>query len=299
MLSFFGWFALATEACAAPPTMPATVADGAELTVVYTAEKVFFEGPTWDPQGKKLYFTAFTADNSQILRLDGPNQAAVWMDKSQGVNGTYLSLDGRLLGAQAFGHRLVSYGFGEDGPGTPETLLYAPGLNQPNDVCQVANGDIYFSDPDFNKRERSAVFRYSPDGQVAKIISDMPLPNGVIASNDAQTLYVGDSHERNWRAYPISDKGQVGPGRLFFDPGNEDRREPDGMSIDEQGNLYLTGRGGVWVADPDGKALGLIPIVEFCANVTFGGDDGKTLYMTCQDKLYSLSMKVRGGQFKP
>lgn len=86
--------------------------------------------------------------------------------------------------------------------------------------------------------------------------------------------------------------------KVFFDPSNEDRREPDGMSIDEQGNVYLSGRGGVWVVGPDGKALGLIPIVEFCANVTFGGDDGKTLYMTCQDKLYSLQMKVRGGQFK-
>lgn len=283
---------------AAEPAIPATVADGAKLVEAYVAEKVFFEGPTWDPQGKKLYFTAFGPGPTQILRLDGPGKATVWANDTKGVNGTYLSLDNRLLGAQAFGHRLVSYGFGPDGPSEPETLLYAPKLNQPNDVCQTPNGDIYFSDPDFEKRQRSAVFRYSPDGQVTKVITDMPVPNGVIASNDGKTLYVGDSHERLWRAYPISEDSKVGPGRVFFNPNNEDKREPDGMSIDEQGNLYLSGRGGVWVVNPDGKALGLIPVKEFCSNVTFGGDDGRTLYMTCQDKLYSLQMKVRGGQIR-
>ena len=69
------------------------------------------------------------------------------------------------------------------------------------------------------------------------------------------------------------------------------------MSIDEQGNLYFSGRGGVWVATPVGKSLGFIPVPEFCSNVTFGGADGRTLYLTCDKKVYSLAMNVRGGQF--
>jgi gluconolactonase len=272
------------------------VAEGAKLVEVYTAN-FFFEGPTWDPQGNKLYFTAFGSDTTQTLRLDGPGQATVWMDKTEGVNGTYLSLDGRLLGAQAYGHRIVSYGFGPDGPADPQVLLLDPTLNQPNDVCQAPNGDIYFTDPDFDKREKSAVYRLTADGKATKVVTDMPVPNGLKTSIDGRTLYVGDSHERLWRSYPIHEDGTVGPGQVFFNPQTDDMKEPDGFCLDEQGNLYLSGRGGVWVASPRGEALGLIPIAEFCSNATFGGADGKTLYMTCDKKLYSLEMTVRGALF--
>ena len=93
--------------------------------------------------------------------------------------------------------------------------------------------------------------------------------------------------------------GTVGPGQVFFDPPvpMDKRAPPDGMSIDEQGNLYLSGSGGVWVVDKFGRSLGLIAIPEFCSNVTFGGPDGKTLYFTCAKQVYSLAAKVRGGQF--
>jgi gluconolactonase len=279
----------------AEPGLPPTAAEGAQLVEEYAAN-FFFEGPTWDPAGGKLYFTAF-ADTTQILRLDGPGKAAVWMDKTEGVNGTYLSLDGRLLGAQAYGHRVVSYGFGPDGPADPKVLLFDPSLNQPNDVCQAPNGDIYFTDPDFDKREKSAVYRLTADGKAAKVVTDMPVPNGLKTSRDGRTLYVGDSHERLWRSYAIHDDGTVGPGKVFFNPATDDMREPDGFCLDEHGNLYLSGRGGVWVASPAGEALGLVAIAEFCSNATFGGADGKTLYMTCDKKVYSLRMNVRGELF--
>jgi gluconolactonase len=73
--------------------------------------------------------------------------------------------------------------------------------------------------------------------------------------------------------------------------------DPDGMCADINGNLYFAMRGGIWVVSPEGKSLGLIPVPEFCSNVTFGGADGKTLYITCDRKVYSLSMKVKGAQF--
>jgi gluconolactonase len=96
---------------------------------------------------------------------------------------------------------------------------------------------------------------------------------------------------------PDFRRGTVGPGAVFFDPATDNRASPDGMSIDEQGNLYFSGRGGVWVASPEGKSLGFIPVPEFCSNVTFGGADGRVLYLTCDKKVYALAMKVRGGQF--
>lgn len=279
---------------AAEPPLPATVAAEAKLVSVYHDDR-FFEGPAWDPASKKLYFTAFSSDNQQILRLDEPGKVSVWLDKSEGVNGTYLGNDRRLLGAQAFGHRIMSYGIGPNGPSDPRILVADPTFNQPNDVAQAPKGAIYFTDPDFAKRERSAVYHLSPEGKLRKIIHDMPVPNGLIVSNNGRTLYVGDSHLKLWRAYPIQPDGSVGPGYVFFNPDTERKDDPDGMSIDEQGNLYLSGRGGVWVADRFGIALGLIAVPEFCSNVTFGGEDGKTLYLTCSKQVYSLAMNVRGG----
>ena len=279
--------------------VPETVAPGAKLTEVYVDETIFFEGPTWDPKGQKLYFTAFHPQqkNQQILKLGPDKTASVWLNQSQGINGTYLLNNGNLVGAQAYGHRVMQYDFGPNGPETHLTVIGSDLWNQPNDICQTPNGDLYFTDPDFNNRQTSAVFRFSAGGELTKIISDMPVPNGLITSRNGKTLYVGDSHLLLWRSYPIDSEGKVGPGQTFFDPDTENRDSPDGMSIDERGNLYFSGRGGVWVVNPSGKSLGLIAIPEFCSNVTFGGTHGRTLYLTCSGKLYSLKMAVRGGQF--
>ncbi len=293
--------------------IPATVAGGATLVSVYHDAR-FFEGPAWDPKSGKLYFTAFGKvngqDNQQILRLDEPNKVAVWLDKTEGVNGMYLANDGRLLGAQAYGHRVLSFAIGDNGPADTKVLLYDTKLHQPNDVAQSPNGDIYFTDPDFTKGQTSAVYVMTAKGELKKIIEDMQVPNGLKVSNDGRTLYVADDGPMNWRMYSIQSDGTVGPGRVFFDPPlpKEKRTAPDGMSIDEQGRLYLSGSGGVWVVDKFGVSLGLIPVPDlpaadgktrpgFCSNVTFGGQDGKTLYLTCQDHVYALSMTVRGGQF--
>jgi len=288
----------AGEPAGAPPAaMPATVAEGAKLEEVYADPKCFFEGPTWDPKTKKLYFTSFIKKESQILRLDAPGKASVWLDKSEGVNGTFLSNDGRLLGAQAFGHRVMSYSFGESGPGDSKVLYENKDLFQPNDLCQTPNENIYFTDPDFKEKKASAVYLLKPDGSAVKLDAKMIVPNGLKVSLDGKMLYVGDSDEKLWKSFPIKDDGTLGDGKIFFNPDSENKNSPDGMSIDAQGNLYFSGRGGVWCVAPHGKALGLISIPEFCSNCSFGGEDGQTLYMTCSKKVYALKMKIQGGQF--
>lgn len=288
--------------------LPPTVATGAKLEQLYQADR-FFEGPSWDPHTNKLYFSSFPysfdpKDPTQILRLDAPNKVTVWLDKSEGINGTRLSLDGRLLGAQVWSHRIMSYGIGPDGPTNSRILCSNDKLLQPNDVCQSPTGNIYFSDPDFENAQTGGVYLLRPHGEVCKII-DLPMPNGLVTSLDGKTLFVGEDHTDRWLAYPLKEDGTVGEMRVFFTPPPDKpgKGNSDGMTIDEFDNLYFAGeccfpgKGGIWVVSPEGKSLGRIAVPEFCSNVTFGGDVGKTLYLTCKGKLYSLQMTVRGGQF--
>ena len=280
------------------PPMPETVVPGATLVEVH-GDSYFFEGPTWDPKAQRLYFTARGGPTTRILRLESNGHAAVWIEDAKGVHGTYLSQHGRLLGAQAHAHRVVSYAFGADGPGDERILAEDTTWNQPNDLCQAPNGDIYFTDPDSGKRQTSGVYRLAPDGEPVKVAGDMAAPNGVITSLDGKTLYVGDSHWKWWRRYAIEADGSLDPGRVFFISDTEAQRAPDGMTIDEHGNLYLTGGGGVWAVTPDGQPLGMVPTPQLASNVTFGGRDGTTLYITCDRKVYSVRMRVRGGFGRP
>jgi gluconolactonase len=282
--------------------LPPTVASGATLKVEY-ADGRFFEGPSWDKSINKLYFTAFDKGNEQVLRLDSTGSVYVWMDHTQGLNGTQFSREGRLLAAQAFGHNLLSIKTGPDGPSEVKSLASnfegVPFL-QPNDVAESpTTGGIYFSDPNFKGKTRSAVYYLGPNG-VRRIIENLKLPNGVEVSNDGTTLYVSDSFEKRIYSYPIVADGSVDQSqvKIFFDPQTENMADPDGICTDALGNLYFAMRGGIWVVSPEGKQLGFIPVPEFCSNVTFGGSDGQTLFITCDKKLYSLAMKVKGAQFK-
>lgn len=122
----------------------------------------------------------------------------------------------------------------------------------------------------------------------------MSVPNGLVVSIDGRTLYVADCFHKHWRAYPIASDGAVGPGRVFFDPLTDNRDDPDGMTIDERGNLYLTGRGGIWIVRPDGTLIAFIRTPVFCSNVCFGGPDGRTLFITGKGKVFALPTNVRG-----
>jgi gluconolactonase len=278
------------------------VAAGAKLVIVYEAD-AFFEGPAWDPTTGKLYFTAFKKENQQILRLDDDRKATVWMDQSKGVNGMRMSRGGRLLGAQAYGHNVLSMKIGTSGPEDVKSLTgnyEGETYNQPNDLAEAPNGGIYYTDPDFRGKTRSAVYYLNPEGKVRRIITHLKIPNGILVSNDGKTLYVADSFEKRIYSYAILADGSVDQGavKVFFDPATDNQNDPDGMCSDAEGNIYFAMRGGVWVASSEGKTLGFIPIPDFTSNVGFGGKDGKTLFMTCSKKIYSLEMNVKGSQFR-
>ncbi|MBN2376486.1 MAG: SMP-30/gluconolactonase/LRE family protein [Sedimentisphaerales bacterium] len=278
------------------PGLGPTVAGGAQLVEEYS-DKVYFEGPSWDPVTGKLYFVAW-GEPKQLRRLDSLGQATVWVDQTEGINGTFISNTGRMITAEVFAHKICSYRITPDGPDDTKVLAFDETLNQPNDLCQSPSGHIYFTDPDWKNHKTSGVYHLSPDGTLTKVVDDMTAPNGIICSLDGKTLYVGDSVQKHWKAFAIQPDGLLGQGRVFFDPETENRKDPDGMTIDENGNLYFTGRGGIWIVSAEAKLLGFIPVPEFCSNVTFGGPDGKILFITCQDKVYSLAMAVRGGSWE-
>jgi len=273
-------------------------APGAKLKTVYH-HPGFYEGPAWNSREQKLYFTAFGSENGKksqrIMQLDKNGKASVWLDSSGGVNGMFMSADNKnLLGAVYMRHQVVAITIKENKPGEIKVLSASPEWFQPNDICQAPNGRIYFTDPDFKKRQHSKVFLLNRRGITVPIITDMKLPNGLITSPDGTKLYVSDSYMKYWKVYPLKADGTAGKGRIFFAPHNDNRQDPDGMTVDRDGNLYFTGRGGVWIVNPKGQRLGMIKIPEFCSNCTFGGKDGKTLFITAKNKVYAIKMTVPG-----
>lgn len=283
--------------------IPFLIQPGATLQEVYSAAGIFFEGPTWNPADNKLYFTKRTG-TTQILRLDAPSSVTVWLTPSPGTNGTFLSNEGRLLTADESTKQIRSLRIDPDGPGDPIVLAdaaqWADFKEMPNDLCQLPNGNIYFTTPSWAgvPVSNQGVFLLEPDGAVTRLNNTLNKPNGVIASLDGTKLYVAESTGNQWWVFNINPNGAIEDGSVFFKPLNPPNpgNVPDGMTIDELGNLYFSGLGGVWIVSPQGELLEFISLPKSISNVTFGGADGRTLYMTCQDKVYSLAMYVRGAR---
>ena len=134
--------------------------------------------------------------------------------------------------------------------------------------------------------------RLGKDGSVRLLTKDLAEPNGLAFSPDGKRLYIDDTKQREIRVYDVAN-GELKNGRLF---GNEEGRGgvPDGMRVDVQGNLFVTGPGGIWVWDPDGNHLGTIMMPESTANLNWGDGDYRTLYITARTSVYRLKTKTRG-----
>ncbi len=274
---------------------------GATLQVVYTLDSKFFEGVTWDTNSNKLFFTNMTS--KQILRLDmpgNPGTAYTWMNNAILTNGMFLGIDGRLLTADQNIKQIRSHRIGVSGP--QDTQVLCTTSDPPNDLCQLTNGDIYMT-CQAGASSYQGVYLREPNGVVTLVKNGILQPNGIIASLDETKLYVSesatwDNSKKRWWVYPINADGTLGTGSIFFKPSVPmvNNKDPDGMTIDERGNLYLTGLGGLYIVSPTGQELRRFPIAQQTNNMTFGGTDYKTLYIACQDYVYSLDMEVHGGE---
>jgi gluconolactonase len=217
-----------------------------------------------------------------------------------------ISLDGRLLCCDESPRQISSHRIDPCGPGDSQILADAnDGFTKPpNDLCQLKNGNIYFTTPiwDSSPPSTQGVWLLKPDGTVTMVNNALYQPNGIITSLDETKLYVSAgstvASNQKWWVFDINPDGTLSAGSIFFDPTSAPDRTnvPDGMTIDELGNLYFTGLGGVWIVSPAGEQLDFISLPNAPFNIAFGGPNGRTLYMTCKNKVYSLAMCVRGGE---
>jgi len=154
--------------------------------------------------------------------------------------------------------------------------------------------DDFIPDPQ-REIKFQGVFRISPDGKLTLLAEDFDRPNGLAFSPDEKTLYIADSSSRaHIRAFDVKPDGTLANGRVFIEMKIGEPGAPDGMKVDEKGNLWATGQGGVWVIDPKGTLLGIIRAPEIPANCAWGEKDGKTLYMTARTGLYRIRTNAKG-----
>ncbi len=305
----------------ASPRFIELIPERPDLTVVVDGYR-WLEGPIWHPGRRELLFSSIP-DNA-IVSWDPRAGERVWLDRSgytgaepftgpePGSNGLALDPEGRVVVCQHGDRRIVRL----DERGRMQTLVShyeGKRLNSPNDAVFAGNGDLYFTDPPFGlpatyedpakELSFSGVYRLSAAGELTLLTRDLRGPNGIALSPDERTLYVSDvdPSRPGWWAFPIEDSGELGEGRMFAgaEPWQKRRRGgPDGIEVDEQGNLFAAGPEGVYVFDPDGAFLGALVTGIVTSNLGWG-EDGSTLFVTSSDRVLRLRVNARGAHYEP
>lgn len=285
--------------------LPARSADLDELLAgpvkKIVGDCAFTEGPAWHPDGYLLFSDI---PNERVLRVNVDGSSSEWLKPSGRANGLMCDRQGRIYACQG-GERSVSLmKTNADGIGEVVSVLASEfegrPLNQPNDLAIDADGGLYFTDPNYRPADEPAtqpvqgVYYISTAGEITRVIDDLPRPNGILVTADGKSLYVANIELRQIIKYAIEGPGQLGASEvLFTGEEQEDGRGPDGMTLDEHGNIYATYKTLV-VLTPAGELIGRVDVGEKPANCAFGGDDNRTLYVTAQTSLYSIPTKVAG-----
>lgn len=276
------------------------------------------EGPVWVPDGQYLLFSDIPRNT--IYKWHEKEGLSIYLRPAGhagsdppgielGSNGLLLDAEGTLTMCD-HGNRCMSKLNSKDF--TKKTLVSryrGKRLNSPNDAVFKSNGDLYFTDPPYglkglnqdpNKElDFSGVYLFKTDGQLILLTREMTFPNGIAFSPDEETLYVSNSDPEHavWMAFDVADDGNIQNGRVFFDATewakSGQQGLPDGMTVDQGGNIFATGPGGVHVFTPEGTHLGTIKTGQIAANCTFG-NDGSVLYITADSHLYRIRLNTTG-----
>ena len=273
--------------------IPSIVAKGAVL-VKLSGDFSFTEGPAADGEGN-VFFT--DQPNDRIMEWTTSGEMITFMQPCGRSNGLFFDSKGNLWTCAEEKNEI--WKISPDKKVEKVIGLYNDRpFNGPNDLWITPEGGIFFTDPFYKRtwwdhsempQEKQCVYYLTPDYKSLKVvIYDMVQPNGIIGTPDGKTLYVADIGDRKTWSFSIGTDGLLSDKKIFCNMGS------DGVTLDSEGNLYLTGNG-VTVFDKTGKRLGNIPVPEnWTANVCFGDKDRKTLYITASKGFYSIKTAVKG-----
>lgn len=274
------------------------------------------EGPLWIRQGGYLLFSDIPRNSvmkwqpgagaSLYLKPSGYTGPGGW-GKEPGSNGLLLDSSGHLVLCQ-HGDRRIARLEDDRSFKTLADRYQGKRLNSPNDGVYHSSGNLYFTDPPYGlpkgwddphrELDFSGVYRLSTDGQLTLLTKEMTRPNGIDFSPDEKTLYVAQSDPAAalWKAFPVNDDGTLGASRVFRDVTPTVKTKPglpDGLKVDQHGNLFATAPGGVHVFAPDGTHLGTIDTGERTANCAWG-DDGSMLYIMADMYICRIQTSTKG-----
>ncbi|WP_315791162.1 SMP-30/gluconolactonase/LRE family protein [Fischerella sp. JS2] len=269
------------------------------------------EGPVYFHEDDSVVWS--DAHGNRLLRWSASDDVSVLRDPSDYQSGNYRDLEGRLVACSSGLRAIIR----REHNGEWKILVdryQGKRLNSPNDLVVKSDGTIWFTDPPYGitqpnqgyggKQEQSGsyVYRFDPQTrEIYPVVTDMVRPNGLTFSPDESLLYVSDTAAFNIpggphhiRVYEVGEDGQhVSNGRVFavIEPG-----QPDGIRVDEHGNVFTSSKDSVQVYAPDGTRLGKILVPETCANLTFGGKEHDRLFITAGHSLYAIDLNTRGVQ---
>jgi gluconolactonase len=271
----------------------------------------FTEGPIWNPDGF-LLFSDMPGDVRR--RWDPDSGVSEVANPSNKGNGMTIDNDGRLVVCEHVTSSVVRMDPDGRGGGREVHATHYEGreLNSPNDVVVKSDGAIYFTDPTYGRmpgfgieREQDldfqGVYRIAPGGGDPQLlVDDFAQPNGLCFSTDESLLYINDTTRAHIRVFDVQSDGAIANSRLLADGIGSGSLEigdlVDGMKLDERGNVWVTGPGGVCVFDPDGNHIGTVEVPENVGNINWGGPDWSQLFIPATSSMYRIQCKVSGNR---
>lgn len=293
------------------PALDLLIAPDAKIEVIAQGFR-WTEGPVWNSATHELLFSDIP--NNVINAWSDDKGLRVFMKpagytgisdygREAGSNGLTFDKKGRLVLAE-HGDRRIAVLTEGGGKMTVADRFEGKRLNSPNDVVVHSSGAVYFTDPIYGlpKGEKDpsreidfcGVFRIDPDGKVSVVSKEVERPNGIALSPDEKTLFVANSHKGKFNVYSIAlgEDGTTGGMKLFFDANKlEGKGSTDGLKVDTEGNVWTTGPGGLLIVSKEGKLLGRVLTYQPTSNVAFGGQDGKTVFLTANDRIMRFQRK--------